>query len=338
VRRGALVRLVAVGLAAVALALIVALFVPWLPVDASEERERIDLVFWVTTAICIFVFGIVAGVSIYAVWKFRARPDDDTDGPPIHGHTGLEILWTAIPTALVIVIATVSAVALAKNDSLPDDRLVVEVTARQFAWSFSYPQFDGVTSSQLRLPLDRSVELKIRSLDVIHSFWVPQFGQKQDALPELEPDQFPAHLKVTPTRIGRYPVVCTELCGAGHSYMRSFAIVMQPQAFEQWASSQRRRQGGGSGDAGAALFQEQQCANCHTFEPANATATIGPDLDRLPQYARRAGEPLNEFIRESIVDPNAYVERGYPRNVMPPFSNLTQEQLDALVQYLARSG
>jgi cytochrome c oxidase subunit 2 len=339
VRRGALVRLVAVGLVAGALALIVALFVPWLPTGASEERERIDLVFWVTTAICIFVFGIVAGVSIYAVWKFRARPDDDTDGPPIHGHTGLEILWTAIPTALVIVIATISAVALAKNDSLPDDRLVVEVTARQFAWSFAYPQFDGVTSTQLRLPVDRSVELRIRSLDVIHSFWVPEFGQKQDALPELEPGEFPAHLKVTPTKVGRYPVMCTELCGAGHSFMRSFAIVMQRQAFDRWASDQRRSQtSGDSGTAGAALFREQGCGSCHTFEPANATATTGPDLDRLPQYARRAGDPLDEFIRESIVNPNAYVERGYQPNVMPPFSSLTREQLDALVQYLAGSG
>src|SRR4029453_8623685 len=120
-------------------------FIPWLPEVASKERERIDVVFWVTTGICIFVFSIVAGVSVYAVWKFRVRPDDDTDGPPIHGHTGLEILWTAVPTVLVIAIATVSAVALAKNDSLPSDRLVVQVTARQFAWSFAYPQYGGVT-------------------------------------------------------------------------------------------------------------------------------------------------------------------------------------------------
>ena len=88
----------------------------------------------------------------------------------------------------MIAIAVLSAVTLAKNDSLPSDRLVVEVTARQFAWSFAYPQYEDVGSAQLRLPLGRSVELKIRSLDVIHSFWVPQFGQKQDALPEPQAD------------------------------------------------------------------------------------------------------------------------------------------------------
>jgi cytochrome c oxidase subunit 2 len=338
VRRGALIRLVAVGLAAGVIALAVALFIPWLPEVASKERERIDVVFWVTTGICIFVFSIVAGVSVYAVWKFRVRPDDDTDGPPIHGHTGLEILWTAVPTVLVIAIATVSAVALAKNDSLPSDRLVVQVTARQFAWSFAYPQYGGVTSAQLQLPLNRPVELKIRSLDVIHSFWVPEFGQKQDALPELHPNEYPAHLKITPIRTGRFPIICTELCGAGHAFMRSWAVVRTPQAFDRWATGQRQQQtSGNAGTAGAALFKAQGCNSCHTFKPAGSTATVGPDLDKLADYARTAGKPEDEFIRESIVDPGAYVEKGYPPNVMPSFSSLTSQQVNALVQYLAGS-
>jgi cytochrome c oxidase subunit II len=338
VRKGALVRLAVVGLVAGAAAVAVALFVPWLPETASEERDRIDVVFWVATGICIFVFAIVAGVSLYAVWKFRARPDDYTDGPPIHGHTGLEILWTAVPTVLVIAIATVSAVALAKNDSLPDDRLVVNVTARQFAWSFAYPDLGDVTSAQLRLPLNRPVELRIRSLDVIHSFWVPEFGQKQDALPELKPDEYPAHLKITPTKLGKFPVICTELCGAGHALMRSFAIVMEPGAFQNWASGQQQQQtSGNAGTAGAAVFKEQGCGSCHTFEPANATAKVGPDLDKLAQYARAAGKEEKAFIRESIVNPGAYVEKGFPANTMPPFSSLPARQLDALVQYLAGS-
>ena len=330
-------RLLVVALIAAVAAVLVAVLVPWLPEQASQERERIDLVFWVTTGICIFVFAIVAGLSVYSVWKFRARPDDDTDGPPIHGHTGLEIAWTAVPTALVIVIAVLSAVALAKNDSLPSDRLVVEVTARQFAWSFSYPQYDDVGSAQLRLPLGKSVELKIRSLDVIHSFWVPQFGQKQDALPEPKADSFPATLKITPTKLGKFPVVCTELCGAGHAFMRSFAIVMRPAAFERWASQRGGQQSSGEpGQAGAAVFQEQGCGSCHTFEPAQATATVGPDLDDLAQFAQTAGQPLDAFIRTSVTDPNAYVEQGFQPNVMPPFS-LPADQLDALVQYLSGS-
>ena len=105
-RRGAIVRLVTIGLLAAAAATAVALLIPWLPAQDSKEADRIDFVFWFVVAICIAVFAVVAAVTIYSVVKFRARPDDDSDGPPIHGHTGIEIAWTAIPTVLVIVIAS----------------------------------------------------------------------------------------------------------------------------------------------------------------------------------------------------------------------------------------
>ncbi len=104
-RRGAIVRLVTIGLLAAAVATAVALLIPWLPAQESKEAERIDFVFWFVIAICIAVFAVVAAVTVYSVVKFRARPDDDSDGPPIHGHTGIEIAWTAIPTVLVTVIA-----------------------------------------------------------------------------------------------------------------------------------------------------------------------------------------------------------------------------------------
>jgi cytochrome c oxidase subunit 2 len=333
------VRLVAVGLAAGAAVLIVALFVPWLPEQASKEREQIDLVFWVTTGICIFVFGIVAGVSIYAVWKFRARPDDDSDGPPIHGHTGLEIAWTAVPVVLVVTIAIVSAVALAKNGDVPSNALEVDVTARQFVWTFTYPKYGNLTTATLRLPVGRSAKLVLTSQDVIHSFYVPEFGQKQDVLPYPKTTSVKVTpTKVTPTKKDWYPVICTELCGLGHAYMRSYAIVMPQQAFEQWASRQGQQQSGGGRSAGASLFQQNGCGSCHTFKPAKATATVGPDLDNLPQYAKQAGKPLDSFVRESIRDPNAYVQKGYPPNTMPSFSQLSDHQLGALVHYLTHKG
>jgi cytochrome c oxidase subunit II len=136
VRRGAIVRVVVVALLAAAAATAVAIFLPWLPEVGSKEGERIDFVFWVVIAICIAVFAVVAAVSIYSVITFRVRPDDDSDGPPIHGHTGLEITWTAIPAILVTVIAVLSAIALAENGDLKSNRLEVDVTAQQFAWSF----------------------------------------------------------------------------------------------------------------------------------------------------------------------------------------------------------
>jgi cytochrome c oxidase subunit II len=233
VRRGSIVQLIVIGVLAAGIASAVALIPDWLPESASDEAGRIDFVFWFVTGICIFVFAIVAAVSILAVVKFRAKPDDDSDGPPIHGHTGLEILWTAVPTLLVTAIAIVSAIVLAKDDAAGANPLRVNVYAQQFFWSYSYPGYDNKQSSILRLPVNRSVVLRMTAKDVIHSFWVPEFRQKQDVVPGIHPT-----LHITPNKVGTYPVVCTELCGLGHGLMRSRTVVMEPEAFERWATRQ----------------------------------------------------------------------------------------------------
>ncbi len=219
----------------------VALLIPWLPESAGKERDRIDLVFWLTTGIAVAIFAIVVSAIVFAVVKFRARPDDDTDGPPIHGHTALEITWTAVPTALVTAIAALSAVVLHENASAGRDPLRVRVTAVQFAWSFSYLNgpAKGVTTPVLRLPRGRPAKLEIESKDVIHSFWVPQLGQKQDAVPGR-----PQTIVVTPTKLGTFPVICAELCGLGHALMRSQAVVMRPAAFDAWAKRAAQRGAG----------------------------------------------------------------------------------------------
>jgi cytochrome c oxidase subunit II len=230
VRRGSIVQLIVIGVLAGAVASAVALIPDWLPQSASREAGRIDFVFWFVTGICIFVFSIVAAVTIYSVLKFRVKPDDDSDGPPIHGHTGLEIVWTAIPTLLVTAIAIVSAIVLAKDDAAGANPLRVNVYAQQFFWSFDYPGYNKKTSNILRLPVNRSVLLTMHARDVLHSFWVPEFRQKQDLVPGLHPT-----LHITPNKVGTYPLICTELCGLGHALMRSRVIVMQPDAFQAWA-------------------------------------------------------------------------------------------------------
>ena len=341
-RRGSVAQLVAIGIVCGGVAALVAIFVPWLPDPASRQAGRIDFVFWFVTVICIAIFALVAAVIIYSLVKFRAQPGEDMDGPPIHGHTGLEIAWTAVPAALVTAISIVSAIVLAKNDHIPHASaagnadpltpLVVDVTAQQFAWSFKYPGFGNLASATLKLPLRKTVELRITSLDVIHSFWVPEFGQKQDAVPGSV-----NKLAITPDKMGNYPVICTELCGLGHAVMRSRAEVMPAQQFLSWAKGQQKKLGGPAGASGKAVFANNGCNSCHTFKPAGSTAKIGPDLDNLKQEAQRAGQPLEQFIHQSIVDPNAYVEPHYPKNIMPTtFSSLPKGQLDALVKFLAQ--
>jgi cytochrome c oxidase subunit 2 len=315
-RRGAIVALVSIALVVAALTTAIAYFVDWLPEQASEERQGIDLVFWVTVGICIFFFAIVAAVSIYAGIKFRVRPDDESDGAPIHGHTGIEIVWTVVPTICVVVIAVLSAVVLAQNDKPKGDPIRVEVLAQQFAWQFTYPQQGGVKATDLYLPVDRSTRLVLSARDVIHSFWVPEFGQKQDAVPGIV-----TTIIVTPTKTGEYRLICTELCGQGHALMRSRAIVLTQAEFDAWAREQREGQAGGEGQGGEVDAEGtfvSSCGSCHTLEKAGTSGAVGPSLNDLSL---------------SAADVEEQIRRG--GGAMPPFEDqLSDEQIDALVQYL----
>jgi len=214
IRRGALLKMLGIAVVAAVIASLVAVLIRWLPESASEEMDRITFVFWFATIISIGIFALVAAVIIEAVWAFRVQPDDDTDGPPIHGNTRLEIAWTIVPAILVIAIGVVSAVVLSKNADAGANPLRVKVFAQQFAWRFEYP--GNVRSDELVLPLHRHVKFEMTSADVIHSFWIPQMGQKQDVVPGIETE-----IVVTPTRTGSFSLICTELCGLGHATMRA---------------------------------------------------------------------------------------------------------------------
>jgi cytochrome c oxidase subunit II len=352
-RRGSIVALLGLAVIAGGVATAVAIVPTWLPIEASREAGRIHFVIWFVIAICIFIFAIVAAVLIYSVLRFRVREDDFEDGPPVHGHTGLEITWTVIPFVLVTAIAIVSAIVLSRNDAQAQDTLRIDVTAQQFEFTFSYPDAKNITSPVLRLPKGRSVELYMRSLDVIHSVFVPQFSQKEDVVPGLV-----TQLHITPTRLGTFPLECTELCGLGHSLMRSQAIVMEPAAFDAWLREQGKSAGSAPPSttpsttstststtsispaaAGLSVFNQNGCSSCHTLSAANATGKVGPDLDKLVSYARQAKQPLASFVHESIISPDAYIQPGYPKGVMPPnFGQLlTKEQLDSLVTFLVQS-
>jgi cytochrome c oxidase subunit 2 len=194
----------------------------------------------------------------------------------------------------------------------------------------------------------------MRALDVIHSVFVPQFSQKEDIVPGLV-----TQLHITPDRVGVFPLECTELCGLGHSLMRSQAIVMKPAAFDAWLRQQEKSAGPSSpttttstttstststtpsspSAVGLSVFNANGCSSCHTLSAANATGKVGPDLDKLVSYAKQAKQPLAAFVHDSIVDPQKYIQPGYPKGVMPATfgQSLTKTQLDALVTFLVQS-
>jgi cytochrome c oxidase subunit 2 len=331
-----MVKLVVIAALAALIATLVAVLIHWLPDSASEEMDRITFVYWFATIICIGIFALVVAVIVEAVWAFRAQPDDDTDGPPIHGHTGLEIAWTVVPAILVIAIGIVSAVVLSKNADAGSNPLTIKVFAQQFAWRFDYE--GGVQSDELVMPIHRSVRFEMESADVIHSLWVHEMGQKQDVVPGVT-----QKIVITPTRTGRFTLICTELCGLGHSTMRAPVRVLEQDAFAAWlekkGAGEGAGQGGGAGaqELGKTTFASAGCGGCHAFTPAGTDAEIGPNLDNLAADAEKAGKPVADYIRESIVDPGAYVVPGYKDGVMPTTfrETLKPDALDALVSYLS---
>jgi cytochrome c oxidase subunit 2 len=323
VRKRSIIQMVLVGVAVGGALALVAVLIPWLPSADSSEAHKIDDVYWFVTIICMAIFALVAGVSVYAVWKFRAAPDDEEDGSPIHGHTGLEVVWTAVPAALVTAISIYSGVVLVQVERIPDEHRVIEVTAQQFAWSFTYPEAK-VTSGQLALPINQPVELKLTAKDVIHSFWVPEWRMKKDAVPGIQ-----TNVIVTPTKLGTFTVICTELCGLGHAAMRAQARVLTQAGFERWLNGEKQAAAAAGSAQGKTLFT-QQCGTCHALADAGTTAEVGPDLDKV-----LAGKNA-DFIQKAIVDPNAEIAPGFQPNVMPgTFGELlSQQQLDSLVEYL----
>ena len=256
-RNRPILQMVAIVVVGSAILIPVALIIPWFPRDASRQASNIHTLYDVLLIATVPIFVLVETVVLYSVWKFRMRPGEELkDGPPIHGNTRLEVVWTALPAVLIISLCTYAYTVLRSNEASKKAEMTVNVTARQFAFEFSYPNQDGktVVSSALYLPKGRPVVFKLRSLDVIHSFFVPEFSEKLDAVPGIT-----TTLRVTPTRLGTYPVECTELCGAGHSLMRSTVYVVTPAKFQSWLAAQ----------------------------PANAPPPIGTP----PSYAAQPGVP-----------------------------------------------
>jgi cytochrome c oxidase subunit II len=205
----------------------------WNGDQGSTAADKIDTLLDVMIVLSSFVFSIVMVMLGYSVWRWRARPGDESDGAPIHGNTRLEIAWTLIPTVIVLFGAIYSWITLSDIEAHDADRMVVDVYGQQYEWHFNYPE-QAVTSRELHVPVDRQVEFRLHALDVIHSFWVPEWRIKKDTVPGITTTAF-----VTPDQTGDYTLVCTELCGIGHSTMRAPVVVEDSQnAFNQWAGTQ----------------------------------------------------------------------------------------------------
>jgi cytochrome c oxidase subunit 2 len=308
-----------------------------MPVEASAQSIEIDWLFDLEIKLIAFFFALIMVPLVYSLVVFRRKDGDETDAEHIEGHTGLEITWTVIPLVIVIALGIIGADNLRQVRAIDPQAIEVKVVAFQWGWRFEYPQ--GFSSTKLYLPVDQQVVLKMESLDVIHSFWVPEFRVKQDVVPGRVEDY-----RITPDRIGEYKVRCAEICGTSHSYMESPVIVVSQVDYTQWVNTQAEAAkaealaNAGKPDAarGEKLYQESGCKACHSLDGSKG---IGPTWKGLSgaQVKLADGSTVTAdeaYLAESIKLPGAKTVEGFPANAMPGFGYLTDPQVADLVAFI----
>jgi cytochrome c oxidase subunit 2 len=202
----------------------------WMGPLVAQEDGKIDSVYrWLLVASIPF-FVIILAVIAYCVIEFRVKPgDEDKDGEPLHGSTRIEIIWTVVPTIVVVALGFYAWIVLDDVEARQPNEMNINVIGQQFAWNYEYPSLGIKTNGDLVVPNNRPLYFTMTSADVIHSFYVPAARMKRDLA-----DGFTTHINFTPDKLGTFPIVCTELCGIGHTTMRSNLRVVTPAQFAHW--------------------------------------------------------------------------------------------------------
>lgn len=302
-----------------------------LPQQASLQAVPIDNLFQLDFIAIIVLFALIVGLMVYSVIFFRRRRGDEQDGPYISGNTKLEVIWTIVPLGFVLYLAYVGSLALGHTQAADPRPLRVDVTASQWAWRFDYPDL-GVTSTELRLPVNKQALLTLTSTDVIHSFWVPEFRVKQDALPGKD---FERELRVTPTEIGEFKVRCAELCGRQHYDMQATVRVLSQEDFDAWVAAQIIPEDPVA--RGDLWSQQFGCRACHSID---GTPLVGPTWKGVfgEEVQLTDGSTVvvdRDYIIESIRQPGAKIVAGF-QDLMPANigAELTDEQIDDIIAFM----
>ena len=304
------------------------------PLATPAEAERNIAVF--TLVICGMIFVVVGGLIFYSIWRYRRKPGDDSQAEPpqVYGSNQIEVAWTVIPVLIVFVLIGVSArvIASVENASPPPSTLKIRLIGHQWWWSIEYPQFDVVAANEIHVPASpdgkTATYLQLESIDVIHSFWVPQLAGKMDLIPNRENFTW-----IDPKEPGVYLGNCAEYCGTQHANMLLRVIAQPENEFNQWAGEQKMA---AVNDprvaAGKQAFFSLACVNCHTIKGTTAAGKFGPDLTHLmSRQTIGAGVTTltHEHLRDWVNDP----QQVKPGCLMPSMQ-LADQQLNQVVAYL----
>jgi cytochrome c oxidase subunit 2 len=290
------------------------------------------LVLGMTGAILV----VVGGLLVYAIVRFRRRPDQAHEPAQVYGSNQVELAWTVVPMLIVVVLflATARVITLVQEAGRPDDALQVVAIGHQFWWEYRYPDSDVVTANELHLPVSAVGQaaptfITLLSADADHSFWVPRLAGKTDLIPNRINSTW-----IEPTEAGLYLGQCAQYCGTQHAKMLLRVYVETRAAFDLWIASQRRPAAlDETVSAGRDLFQRTSCVNCHTIAGTGANGRFGPDLTHVMSrdtIASGIAPNTRENLRRWIRNPDDLK----PGSRMPAM-NLNDEELDAVTAYLA---
>jgi cytochrome c oxidase subunit 2 len=302
----------------------------WLPPQSSTMAGEIDALFYFLCYVSAFFLSLITGLIVLFVIKYRRKGKPGLTSR-ISGNRALEVLWTAIPTTIVMIIFAWGFRDFMRLQVIPHDALEIRVSGMKWSWNLEYAE--GARSvNELVVPVNRPVKLLMSSRDVIHSFFVPAFRVKMDVLPNRY-----TNLWFNATQTGEFPFFCTEYCGQQHSLMRGTVRVLTEADYAQWiADNSNILEGLTPAKGGELLYNRNLCYTCHSID---GSAGNGPTwlglFGSTEQLTDGTGVLVDEnHVRESILEPAAKVTAGYDP-IMPTYQGiLNEEQIDAILAFM----
>lgn len=302
--------------------------------QGSSFAYKVDYAHDIVTIISVICTVAIVGVMLYFAIIYRQRNGVDHETPAIEGNNTLEVIWTVFPTIVCIWVAWLGYDSFVDIRTVPEGAMEVNVTGRKWAWDFQYKN-GKQTTNELVVPVDEPVKLVMTSKDVLHSFFVPVMRTKMDVIPGRYSYEW-----FKPVKTGDFQVFCTEYCGNQHSGMRARLKVLPRAEFDRWLaddSEARKLAALNPADRGRELYQGKQCVTCHSLD---GSPKVGPSwLNIFGKEGKLAnGESYKadeNYIRESILNPQAKTVQGYPAMGMPSYQGqLSDDDITALIAFM----